>query len=140
MASHETHPDRIAARDAGERHWLGPPCPHHGDQPRFVSSGGCVVCGRESSRKYSRRRTALLAPYRMARQAAIALRKAEEAERRARPNIPDHPARLAALAAGDRTWLGPPCRHGHGGLRYTTKACACVECRRTPNGGDHKDG
>lgn len=41
----------------------------------------------------------------------------------ARLNIP----RMAALALGAKTYLGPPCAHGHAGTRHTANG-ACVMC------------
>lgn len=37
--------------------------------------------------------------------------------------------RAAARAAGDKTYLGGPCIHGHRGERYTKNAL-CVDCQR----------
>lgn len=39
----------------------------------------------------------------------------------------DDPRRLAAVARGDKRWLGPPCAHGHEGWRYTSVG-DCVDC------------
>lgn len=133
MPSLTHHPARIAATG---KHWLGPPCPTHGDALRFVSTGGCVDCGRIRSRDAARRKAALPENVRSRaeRYAARAARKAADAERRARPNIADHPARLAALAVGESTWHGPDCRHGHNGMRYVAPPFACITCRRITNG------
>jgi hypothetical protein len=44
-------------------------------------------------------------------------------------NYAKHPARLAAIAAGETTWIGPPCmHHGPGAQRYT-KDGTCKHCR-----------
>ncbi|MBA2127179.1 hypothetical protein DLM45_13245 [Hyphomicrobium methylovorum] len=135
MASHTNHPARLAAQAVGLKQWHGPHCPIHPDAFRFVSTGACIDCGRINSRDAARRRAAVPAvvAQREARQAAIAGRKAAEAERRALPNIANDPRRLAAIAAGLSTWLGPDCRHRHGSLRYTSSTAACVECRRLSN-------
>ncbi len=42
---------------------------------------------------------------------------------------PPHPARLAALAAAEKTFRGEPCPNGHGGLRIT-KTGRCALCPR----------
>jgi len=125
------HPDRLAAAASSNLRWSGPACSHHGATERWASSGRCIECSRLSAREHERRKTP--PEVRATRLALTAARKAAEAERRARPNIPAHPSRLAALAAGERIWRGPDCRHGHGGLRYTSPTAACVECRRISN-------
>lgn len=125
------HPARLAAVASGTLRWIGPSCPHHSAAERWASSGRCIECSRTSAREHERRKTP--PEVRTARLARIAARKAEKAARQAEPNIAAHPARLAALAAGERTWLGPDCRHGHGGLRYTSRTAACVECRKISN-------
>lgn len=99
----------------------GLPCPDHGPVARYVSSGACVACARASAEASRQRRLngappAQRGPY-----------------RRARPKITDDPRRLHAIADGRSTWRGPDCRHGHGGLRYTSLTAACVECRRISN-------
>lgn len=42
-------------------------------------------------------------------------------------------ARTAALIAGETTYLGSPCRHGHSGWRYVSTrncvSCACAQAR-----------
>lgn len=44
--------------------------------------------------------------------------------------------RIAAIEAGDRTYQGGPCKHGHSAIRYTGSK-ACVECERV-NGAARK--
>lgn len=36
-------------------------------------------------------------------------------------------ARQAAIANGEKKYIGKPCRYGHAGLRWV-QSCACVEC------------
>ncbi len=48
-----------------------------------------------------------------------------KAKRRGRPK--PHPARLAAIAAGRKTYKGSPCKRGHSGLRYVAQS-DCIEC------------
>lgn len=136
------HPNRLAAIVAGQPRWRGHPCAEHGFVDRYVTGNRCVICSRISARESARRKAARpdIQAARAERLASIAARKAAEAERRARPNITDHPARLAALATDQTTWVGPDCRHGHGGLRYTSKTAACVECRRISNWKDNHRG
>ncbi len=50
-----------------------------------------------------------------------------KAKRRGRPQ--PHPARLAAIAAGRKTYKGSPCKRGHSGLRYVAQS-DCIECAR----------
>ena len=38
-------------------------------------------------------------------------------------------SRKEALAAGDIKYIGGPCKHGHGGLRYTRNH-GCINCHR----------
>lgn len=38
-------------------------------------------------------------------------------------------ARMAAIAAGENTYQGRPCKQGHIGLRYTG-SMDCVDCAR----------
>lgn len=129
------HPNRLAAIAAGQPRWRGPLCADHGLVDRYVTGNRCIVCSRLSARESARRKAARpeVQAARAGRLAGIAARKVAADERRARPNIPNHPARLAALAAGKHTWRGPDCRHKHGGLRYTSATAACVECRRISN-------
>ncbi len=124
-----THPARIAAQASGAVHFHGPPCPKHPESPRFTSSTGCVACGRERSREAARRLSAAIEPIRAARREA---RERLRALKAARPTLADHPARIAALEAGERYFQGPPCRWGHDGRRYAVSG-ACVECRRAAN-------
>jgi hypothetical protein len=53
--------DRLNAKNAGSKTYDGKPCQHgHGTQ-RYVSTGGCVECGRTSAlAAYHKRRTRLL--------------------------------------------------------------------------------
>jgi hypothetical protein len=53
--------------------------------------------------------------------------KATAPKRRDRPK--PHPARLAAIAAGRKTYKGSPCKRGHSGLRFVAQS-DCVECAR----------
>ena len=128
MTSHAKHPDRLAAEAAGHIRWHGPDCLQHSPAERWTSNGRCVDCSRESTRETKRCQSAARQPYRVTRRLAIEARRAEAVAKRAAPNITDHPVRLAALAAGDRFFEGPSCRHGHAGLRYTAST-ACVACR-----------
>lgn len=110
-----------------KHHLNGPPCPEHGLVARYVSSGACIECARSSALASRRRRLkgeppSGRGPYRLAR-----------------PNIVNDARRLQAIAEDHTTWHGPDCRHGHGGLRYTSKTAACVECRRQSNK-DYHDG
>ena len=47
-------------------------------------------------------------------------------------------ARKAALAAGEKTYEGQPCPHGHGATKYA-KSGACVECARLQNARSSKE-
>lgn len=142
MPQFAKHPARIAASAAGERHWRGPTCPTHPDALRFVSSGQCTACGRERSRAQSRARNAdplFIAAReaqrlarRTARHARLLARRLAESVAQSRPPIRDDPKRLAALAAGETTWQGKRCRHGHDGRRYAL-TLSCVECARLHN-------
>lgn len=103
MAQFPSHPARLAALAANELRWRGPACPNHPKSPRWTSSGQCEACNRERSLRQSQRRT---------RRIPIYL----------------HPALLAAREAGAKHWAGPPCRHGHDGVRYVAGGFACVRC------------
>ncbi len=103
MAQFAKHPERLAALEARALRWRGPLCSQHPDALRWTSTGQCEACNRERSRSQHKPREMRIPIYR-------------------------HPALLAAREAGARTWLGPPCRHGHDGLRYTHDGFACVEC------------
>lgn len=46
---------------------------------------------------------------------------------------PMSPARKAAKASGEKFYVGPVCKFGHGGERYTSTN-ACRECVRSQNG------
>lgn len=55
---------RIDAKTRGEKVYEGKPCKHenHGSA-RYVSTGGCLICGRESAlQAYHKRRDRELAP------------------------------------------------------------------------------
>lgn len=43
-------------------------------------------------------------------------------------SIASQKAREGAIANGDSTYIGKPCKQGHPGVRYVRKS-ACVECR-----------
>jgi len=106
------HPARLAAIATGALKWSGPDCPDGHGTLRHVSSGQCVECNRIRSRERARRKAAAQPP---------------------RVNIADDPARLAALAAGGRFFMGKPCRHGHDGRRYM-RSMECVGCGRARTG------
>jgi hypothetical protein len=46
---------------------------------------------------------------------------------------PPSAARADAIAAGRKTYMGRPCRHGHSGLRFCVQSI-CVECARLRRG------
>jgi hypothetical protein len=106
MVTSTNHPARQAALKNGEKRFTGPPCAHHPAAQRWVSSGNCVTCS--------------------------GIRSREQKPRSSKNRLGEHPARIAARAAGERTWIGPECRHGHV-ERYTNNA-ACAACARIRNG------
>jgi len=114
MAQFHRHPDRLTAVATGEKKWRGPACTEHPEALRWTSSGQCVDCSRERSLEQARAQAAARIPY---------------------VPIPRHPARLAAIAAGARTFEGPPCRHGHPGTRYVGGNQGCVDCARAWSAG-----
>lgn len=105
MAQYAQHSERRAALATGSLRWRGPSCSKHPDSLRWTSSGQCEDCNRERSRRQHQRSPARTPIYR-------------------------HPELIAAREAGERFWQGPPCRHGHSGLRYTFDSAACVECSK----------
>lgn len=90
------------------KRFSGVPCAEHPDAQRWVSSGNCVTCSGIRSRNQYRPKLC-------------------------RERIGTHPARMAAQAAGSRTWIGPMCRHGH--VERYTKSASCAVCMRARNGG-----
>jgi 5-methylcytosine-specific restriction endonuclease McrA len=56
------HPNRIAARADGDRHYGGQPCPK-GHDKRFVANGHCVECSVKRSRKWQAARPGYEAAY-----------------------------------------------------------------------------
>lgn len=133
MPSFTNHPARLAAQAAGHKQFHGPDCSSGHGGVRWVSSGNCVACSRDRARESARRKAAADLDLQARRKARLQAREAREAARKARTPLTDHPARLAALAAGERTWRGPDCHRGHGGLRYTSNTVVCVECKRISN-------
>jgi hypothetical protein len=111
MVTATNHPARQAAHRLGEKRFIGLPCAEHPNAERWVSSGNCVTCS--------------------------GIRSREQKPKSARERIGTHPARTTAQAAGERTWIGPVCRHGH--VERYTKSGSCAVCMRAANGGARHD-
>lgn len=107
MVTLNNHPARQEALRLGEKRFMGLPCAAHPNAQRWVSSVQCVECSGIRSRNQRMRST--------------------------RERIGTHPARMAAQAAGERTWIGPMCRHGH--VERYTESASCAVCMRARNGG-----
>jgi 5-methylcytosine-specific restriction endonuclease McrA len=95
------------------------PCKYGHVGLRFSKSYGCVECHRLSLKP----EPAEVAAARIARRALSKQRA--EVKNKAMAN------RSAAIAAGETTFIGSPCLHGHDGLRWVS-SYACVECGKDP--------
>lgn len=124
-----SHP-RVLAKAAGGLTFHGRPCTKGHGLERYVSSSACVVCAKASNKArsgkkvtYSEvqlvRRRKLSRKYGAAKRAAAALT--------ASPRVSIALLRKTALSAGYLTYMGRPCKVGHGSLRYAGTA-VCVTC------------
>ena len=46
------NPKRLKAGRAGKKRWIGLPCKKCGSRDKYVSTGGCLECGKNKSKKY----------------------------------------------------------------------------------------
>lgn len=95
------------------------PCKYGHVGIRFTKSYGCVECHRLSLKP----EPAEVVAARISRRALSKQRA--EAKNKAMAN------RSAAIAAGETTFVGSPCLHGHDGLRWVS-SYACIECGKDP--------
>lgn len=109
---------------------------------RFTRDGKCVECNRLAcqarQQQYLLDNPDILAD-RLAKKEQTRINR-EEKERRIKAAAPwrqAREARQAALAAGDKHYMGKPCSKGHSGLKYT-KHGSCVECMRIVAMSDEK--
>jgi len=131
-----SHP-RIIARKLGlETYDSGKPCKSGHISHKRVDNAMCLECNKEN-RKSSRKK-----PYRewsedrklkkrhYHRISAARRRAKSTAERLAK--IADYREnRAKALASGEKTYIGAPCRNGHGNVRRVNGKGECVECGKT---------
>jgi hypothetical protein len=116
--SHKNNPVRLAALAAGLNTFeVDRPCPA-GHFLRHVSNGTCVACTKLADDK--RREEA-----RLARTPGVPCGQPKPVKRNI--TLKDHPARLAALAAGEKYFAAESCSRNHISARYVSTG-ECVQC------------
>lgn len=126
-----SHP-KVIAKAAGALTYRGKPCKRGHASERYVSSGQCLECAVISRRSragsgivYSEAQLVIRRKrsrgYKAAKRAALLAA--------ALPRVSIVELRKTALSAGDLTYVGRPCKLGHGQLRCV-KTSICVTCAK----------
>ncbi len=100
----KNNPARTAALASGQTTYRGHTCRRCETADRYTSSGACIACTKTR-----------------------AVQHGGSAQTRYRPS--EDSARGAALTAGEKTYVGPPCRTCTSTERYTSSG-GCVHCAK----------
>jgi hypothetical protein len=127
------HEARRRAIENGESQFFtGMPCHRGHVANRFSNDGKCVECNRLNCLARPRVVATTSGKTFVVRRTLAEIREAAAMRKLARLEAVQwwhalKASRQAALANGEKTYVGRPCPYGHEGLRYTKSGC-CVKC------------